>query len=139
MAKSLNMSESHTSMLQRFGEDKEESRLMDRYERMSFEMELNKAICFGRSLSVQPQHFHNPAPESINVLSQLPLQRSTTTKANSPKEVNQGLISFKKVVKKLLKPLNIMRSNKKSAGNAEAQPKDLRSSSVNRFSRSVHL
>ncbi|KAK1351515.1 hypothetical protein POM88_054202 [Heracleum sosnowskyi] len=135
MAKTL--SESHTSMLQRFGENKEESRLMDRYERMSFEMELNKAICFGRSLSVQPQHFHNPVPGSIDVVSQGPLQRSTTIKATTPKEVNQGLISFKKVVKKFLKPLQIMRSNKKSTEFAQAQPKDL--SSWKRFSRSVHL
>lgn len=137
MAKTLNMSESHASMLQRFGEDREESRLMDRYERMSFEMELNKAICFGRSLSVQPQHFPNPAPDSINVVSQGPMQRSTTTKATSPKEANQGLTSLKKVVKKLLKPLKIMRLNKKSSENAQAQPKDL--GSFKRFSRSVHL
>ncbi|WOH10892.1 hypothetical protein DCAR_0830369 [Daucus carota subsp. sativus] len=136
MAKTLNMSESHSSMLQRFGEDTEESRLMDRYERMSFEMELNKAIYFGRSLSVQPRLFNNPPLESVNVVSRGPLQRSTTSRATSPaKELNQSLLCLKKVVKKLLKPLKIMRSNKKLS--EAAQPKDL--SSWKRFSRSVHL
>ncbi|GAV70397.1 hypothetical protein CFOL_v3_13895 [Cephalotus follicularis] len=78
-------------VLKRFGD--EQSTLLDQFERLSFEVQLNKAI-LGRSLSEPFRSQRQPALQPLNGLA-------------NPKMVKQGRRGSRlyKVLKKLLKPI----------------------------------
>ncbi|KAI3770984.1 hypothetical protein L6452_02133 [Arctium lappa] len=80
-------------VMKRFGD--EQSTLLDRFERLSFEVQLNRAINLGRSLS-EPRYQVPPPP--------LPLPPPKVTD-QGPRRRHHRRLGFQKVWKKLFKPI----------------------------------
>lgn len=97
-------------ILNKFGDD--QSTLLDRFERLSFELQLNRAI-LGRSLSEPDASSrtrslnHAPPPHIMDNVVVLQQQPNKVKRASSS-------IGFQKVMKKLLRPiLSVGRRKKK--------------------------
>ncbi|KAH7866285.1 hypothetical protein Vadar_018190 [Vaccinium darrowii] len=101
-------------ILRRFGD--EQSTLLDRFERHSFEVQLNQAILLGRSLSeptVPRTRTQAPLPPPpLPVLVALPSQVQQGRRRGS---------GFKKVLKRLLNPILRRKSGRKEV---VSNPKD---------------
>ena len=106
-------------ILRRFGD--EQSTLLDRFERLSFEVQLNQAIQLGRSLS---------EPGIPRISAPLPLPPAPPAPVHHPR---RRWFGFQKVMKKFLGPI----LGRKGARKKDPDQKDL--GSWKRLSRSFRV
>ncbi|KAL8237299.1 hypothetical protein R6Q59_018380 [Mikania micrantha] len=114
-------------VLKRFGD--EQSTLLDRFERLSFEVQLNQAI-LGRSLSESHAPRHRSPPQRLQ-----PQSEPKEAHGRRHRYDHRGL-GFQKVLKKIFKPIF---GNKKLGEIKESIPDKKSFKFMKAFSRSLRV